>query len=521
MANRSGHVVLQRQDEFNVGDILNPHFGNLSYLLQPLPGETAQTSSYKSYSDNESLWRDVQSGILTGYSPILLKSFDLFQWIPRSPGLYYTESAKYSRNEAMGHLDRNFEAAPIRCIDHAWELNEGEVGERQDWDYTLVFAPKGKQSMLDGGIGCVRLKPVIINDQPLWLMSASSDGIAHKGFPLAVPIQLHSLYNERIIKEGALACNIRGHLMFLPHPFTQLFDSPFDNYLQPLYLQVEDIEPLEFDSGLRPREVSGAVSFVSDYKGYADIYASYVTFSPKGHTSYKRAVSWLKSEYVESHYGGRIITDFDQTKMAFPGAALSLRKIMSRELKKGELEESLELMHAQARVDQFFDELDRRELLRNLGGQTRNSVFISYSHNERDTVWLDRVRIHLKAVLHDHDVHIWDDGQIPTGSHWDEEIKMALASTRVAVLILSADYLASDYIRSHELPKFLFIAQNEGAKIMGLIGSACSFTGSVSSLQDLEFANKMSRPLDQIRSDEQEQIFNKLAVEVARVFDYQ
>ena len=171
-------------------------------------------------------------------------------------------------------------------------------------------------------------------------------------------------------------------------------------------------------------------------------------------------------------------------------------------------------MHVRGNVDEFFDELDRRELLRNRGPANRDAVFLSYSHNDRDRQWVERVRVHLKATFYDQNLNIWDDTRIPSGARWHEEIKTALAGTKVAVLIISADYLASDYIRTHELPSFLLAAESEGAVIMALIGSSCSLTGGASSLQDIQFVNPLDRPLDGIPPDEQERYFNKLARDI-------
>jgi hypothetical protein len=60
---------------------------------------------------------------------------------------------------------------------------------------------------------------------------------------------------------------------------------------------------------------------------------------------------------------------------------------------------------------------------------------------------------------------LWSDSDIPTGSHWREEIDKALGEARVAVLAVSDHFMQSDFIHRVELPALLLEAENEGVKI--------------------------------------------------------
>jgi internalin A len=95
---------------------------------------------------------------------------------------------------------------------------------------------------------------------------------------------------------------------------------------------------------------------------------------------------------------------------------------------------------------------------------TRDQVFISYSH--RDTKWRDQLELQLKPYLRDASIISWSDKQIPAGSEWFAEINTALTSTKVAVLLVSPDFIASDFIHEHELGPLLKEADQGGVKIL-------------------------------------------------------
>jgi TIR domain-containing protein len=112
-------------------------------------------------------------------------------------------------------------------------------------------------------------------------------------------------------------------------------------------------------------------------------------------------------------------------------------------------------------------------------GDDRNQVFISYSH--KDSKWLSRLKTHLSPFERNDTIHVWEDTKIKTGRDWRQEIEQALEKTKIAVLMISADFLASDFIMDNELPSLFEAARENGAIIMPII--LCGYPESSSRLR--------------------------------------
>lgn len=142
----------------------------------------------------------------------------------------------------------------------------------------------------------------------------------------------------------------------------------------------------------------------------------------------------------------------------------------------------------------------------------KNLIFISYSHADTDP-WLKRLQVHLKPLEREGIIYRWDDTLIKTGTNWVSEIKNALNSAKVGIFLVSADFLASDFISKEELPLLLTAAQEKGISILPVIVSPCGYE-ETKGLCDIQAINDPKLPLINLPQGERENYFKKVASRV-------
>ena len=138
----------------------------------------------------------------------------------------------------------------------------------------------------------------------------------------------------------------------------------------------------------------------------------------------------------------------------------------------------------------------------------RKTIFISYSHEDKDH--LKRLHVHLKPLQKHKLVEIWDDTKIRTGQKWQEQIQIALSRAAIAILIISADFLASDFIVDNELPPILKKAELEGTRVVPIILKPCRFSRE-KHLSQFQALNPPDKPLLSMSEIKQEEMWDRLS----------
>lgn len=133
----------------------------------------------------------------------------------------------------------------------------------------------------------------------------------------------------------------------------------------------------------------------------------------------------------------------------------------------------------------------------------RTKVFISYSHEDRRP--MERLKVFLRHLEREGKIDSWDDSKILSGSKWREEIAKAIDACKVAVLFISADFLASDFIIENELPPLLEAADKQGAVILSIIVSPVDLSDTI--LEQFQAVNSPDSPLIGLSRKRKEEVF--------------
>ena len=101
--------------------------------------------------------------------------------------------------------------------------------------------------------------------------------------------------------------------------------------------------------------------------------------------------------------------------------------------------------------------------------------FISYTH--ADTALKEQLVRHLAPLRREGLIDLWHDGMLRPGEHLDPAVQAALADSDVVILLVSADFIASEYCYEQEMLR-AFARQRAGtARVIPMILRPCQWKG--------------------------------------------
>lgn len=103
-------------------------------------------------------------------------------------------------------------------------------------------------------------------------------------------------------------------------------------------------------------------------------------------------------------------------------------------------------------------------------------AFISYSH--RDNATLERLHVHLASLRREGKIEAWFDREILAGGELNGEIAAQLESCELFLLLVSPDFLHSDYCVEKEMKRALERHDARQARVIPIIIEPCDWTTS-------------------------------------------
>jgi tetratricopeptide (TPR) repeat protein len=140
-------------------------------------------------------------------------------------------------------------------------------------------------------------------------------------------------------------------------------------------------------------------------------------------------------------------------------------------------------------------------------------IFISYSHRGNGPKWNEWLVRHLHVFKQHHLLDVWQDGKIRVSSFWDDDIKEAMSSARLAVVLLTKEALESEYILNTEFPFLRERQQRDRLPVFPVVCEECNWRAH-DWLRATQAPNE-SNPLSQLSEKGQDRAFRKLATDIA------
>lgn len=129
------------------------------------------------------------------------------------------------------------------------------------------------------------------------------------------------------------------------------------------------------------------------------------------------------------------------------------------------------------------------------------SVFISYSHRDED--YKDDLVIHLANLQRQGKIRACQDRDIEAGAEWDAEIKQQLESAEIILLLITPQFIASDYCYDLEMQWAVQRHEEGTARVIPIIVKPCDWEGTPFS--KLQFVPKNAKPIT--KWDDQDDAF--------------
>src|SRR5579884_1091889 len=143
-------------------------------------------------------------------------------------------------------------------------------------------------------------------------------------------------------------------------------------------------------------------------------------------------------------------------------------------------------------------------------------IFFCYAHEDEEL--LKKLKAHLKPLQRQGLLDVWHDRDISAGAEWEKEIKDHLDSAQIILLLVSPDFMESDYCYSIEMRRAIQRHEQGEARVIPIILRPVLWKGApFSKFQSLPKDGKPVVSRDWYTQDE---AFLDVASEISEIIEH-
>jgi internalin A len=111
-------------------------------------------------------------------------------------------------------------------------------------------------------------------------------------------------------------------------------------------------------------------------------------------------------------------------------------------------------------------------------GENRRPVRLFYSYSHKDERLRNELESHLKLLQRLGKIDAWNDRKIEAGEEWKHKIDENLERADIILLLVSANFMASDYCYEMEMKRALERHENKEARVIPVVVRDVNWTAA-------------------------------------------
>ncbi|MCD8171929.1 MAG: toll/interleukin-1 receptor domain-containing protein [Alistipes sp.] len=146
----------------------------------------------------------------------------------------------------------------------------------------------------------------------------------------------------------------------------------------------------------------------------------------------------------------------------------------------------------------------------------RSDIFICYART--DQKYHDELKRYFLPLEKKGLLKSWSDKNITPSRKWKDDIIRTIGKVKVAILLISIDFLNSDFIRDEEIPRLLKRSEEEGVRIIPVFLKYCPHK-YYNEIMQFQGINGPDRPLYDMTKPEKDKVLVDLVEKVAEILE--